>query len=239
LPSYAQQRSQPAAAAANTSQGGGMRPAANAATVTVAAAVPTMQPLAPGIARMATNNMGAPVSGPLGGATYMPMPQPAAAPAAVGGSKGHTAAAAGPNKVYTAAVGSFSSAPAPALYQGTGIDSLQQHFAGPKPPQYAPLPATLHVTPTKGSRAKPSSIGPSIDDVSAAAGAPVAQLTWALPKKTHVAFAPAADLVAKAAPVSPFSMPSSMVEEVDEPGDQVSRGAVSHTLTPTWAPSNT
>ena len=203
-----------------------------------------LQPLSPSITRLATNNMGAPLSGPLGGTTYMPMPQPAAAAAAAtaGIASLHPAGSAKP---AAAAVGRFSSAPAPTLEQMpravAGIDSLHQHFLDPKPPQYAPLPATLHVAPTKGSRVKTSSIGPSIDDVSAAAGAPVAQLTWTLPKKTHIAFAPAADLM-RAAPVSPFEMPSSMLEGL-QAGDNgleghASRGGVSHHLTPTWVPSN-
>lgn len=104
---------------------------------------------------------------------------------------------------------------------------------------YAPLPPTMHVVPAKGSSSSTKGIiaGLSIDDISAAAGAPVAQLTWQLPKKVHVAWAPAADLL-RAAPVVPFDMPSSMRGEGEAGSSgQVSRSAVSHQLTPTWAPA--
>jgi hypothetical protein len=142
------------------------------------------------------------------------------------------AAGASSSQVSVASIGSFSSTPAADPNSGTG--SLAQHFAGGKPPMYAPLPSTMHVAPAKGSSSSTKGIiaGPSIDDASAEAGAPVAQLTWQLPKKVHVAWAPAADLL-RAAPVVPFDMPSSMRGEGEASG-QASRGAVSHHVTPTW-----
>jgi len=186
----------------------------------------SQMPWAPGVAGLATNNMGAPMAGPLGGPTYMLQPQAATA----------AAAPASPAKVSPAVIGSFSSFPAagPLPSLSSSLGSVQQHFAGSKPPQYAPLSPTLHVSAPAGSKSRGKSIGPSIDDVSAAAGAPVAQVTWQLPKKVHVAFAPAAELL-RAAPVSPFELPSSM--RADDDGVQGSKGAVTHTLTPTWVPA--
>lgn len=102
--------------------------------------------------------------------------------------------------------------------------------------KYVAVSSTMHVAAAEGSQqAAYAAHGPSIDDVSDATGSPVAQLTWQLPQKVHVPFAPAAHL--NAAPVSAFNLRGVPVAGVATAAVSSAGGAVSHHLTPTWAPA--
>lgn len=162
---------------------------------------------------------------------FMPMP------AAVSSLslRQHTAAGRpGASRVSVASVNSIGSAPAAAA----GLSAeLQQHISGYQQPQPAAVGSRVQVASAAGRRvsaASSSTADMSIDDISDATGAPVAQLSFQPATRMHVPYAPAARIV-NASPVSPYLLQNAMPPVAV--AATVNPGAVSHSQTPTWVPS--
>jgi hypothetical protein len=112
----------------------------------------------------------------------------------------------------------------------------QQQPAISRPPhQVAPAAGGSRVSIATAAAA-PAAASSAASDLTA--GAPVARLTYQLPQKVHVAFAPAA--VHRAAPVNAFATATGAGfggATADASSMSVSGGAVTPRLTPTWAPA--
>jgi hypothetical protein len=140
----------------------------------------------------------------------------------------------GARKVSVASVNGVGGA---AAAPTAGMAALQQHISGYQQPQPAAAGSSVQVASVAGSKRaadSSSSSDMSIDDMSDATGAPVAQLSFKPATRVHVPYAPAARIMS-AAPVSPYLLQSAMPSVAVAAA--VNAGAVSHHQTPTWVPS--
>jgi hypothetical protein len=163
---------------------------------------------------------------------FMPMP---AAVSVASSRQQNAAGRSGGRKVSVASVDRMGgNTPAAAAGVSAG---LQQHISSYQQPHPAVVGSSVQVASAAGSKASAassSSSDMSIDDISDATGAPVAQLSFQPATRMHVPYAPAARIV-NAAPVSPSLLQNAMPPVAV--AATVNPGAVSHIQTPTWVPS--